>query len=60
MNVGAPFVAHPEPAELVEPSERAFDHPAIDAKAAAMLNSPVVDEWPEVRRSSSDRIRSAS
>ena len=48
MNVGAPFVAHPEPAELVEPGEGAFDHPAIGAKAAAMLNPPVVDEGQDV------------
>lgn len=48
MNVGAPFVAHSEPAKLVEPSEGAFDYPAVDAKAATMLNPAVVDEGPDV------------
>lgn len=48
MNVSTPFVANPEPPELVEPGEGSFDHPPIDTKAAAVLNPPVVDEGPNI------------
>ena len=37
MNLGLPFVADAQPAKLMQPGDRALDHPAGAAKAAPML-----------------------
>ncbi len=37
MDVVAPFLSNTETSELMQPSERAFHDPAIDAQAAAVL-----------------------
>ena len=36
MDVSAAFIAHLQATELMEPGERAFDDPAMDAQAAAV------------------------
>ena len=36
MNVGAALVAHPQPAELVQPPQGPFHHPAVHSQPAAV------------------------
>ncbi len=36
VNVGAPLVAHPQATELMQPAQRAFDHPTILAETTTM------------------------
>jgi hypothetical protein len=37
MDVIAPFVTGTQPAHLMEPTDRPFDHPSVNAQAAAMF-----------------------
>jgi hypothetical protein len=51
VNIGTAFVANAQAAELIQPTERALDHPAGSAQAAAM--------WPARARQSSGDAQSA-
>lgn len=43
MHVGPAFIAHSQPAELMQPGEGSLDDPARGAKMAAMLAAPLAD-----------------
>jgi hypothetical protein len=43
MHVGPTFIAHAQPAKLVQPGERALDHPARQAKMAAVPGEAFAD-----------------
>ncbi len=40
MDVGAALVAHPQPAELVQPTQGPLDHPAMHSQPAAVFRAP--------------------
>ena len=40
MDVGPPFITDPQATELMQPRERAFNHPAIEPQAAAVGRPP--------------------
>ena len=40
MDVGAALVAHPQPAELVQPSQGPLHHPAVHPQTAAVFRAP--------------------
>lgn len=44
MDVSPALEAHAEAAEVMEPGDRALDHPAIDAEATSVLVGPVREE----------------
>ena len=40
MNVGAALVAHPQPADLMQPPQGPFHHPAVHSQPAAVFRAP--------------------
>ena len=40
MDVSAALVAHPQPAELVQPTQGPLDHPAVHRQPAAVFRAP--------------------
>lgn len=44
MNFCTTFVAHPKSPELVQPTVRAFDDPAVDAQTASVLGATFCQE----------------
>jgi len=45
MHIGPSFIAHPQPAKLVKPGERALDHSARQAQMAAVTGKALADLW---------------
>ena len=50
MDVSAALVAHPQPAELVQPSQGPLDHPAVHSQPAAVFGAPPGQGWRDVPR----------
>ena len=40
MDVGAALVAHPQPAEPVQPTQGPLDHPAVHSQPVAVFRAP--------------------
>jgi hypothetical protein len=57
MNVGAPFVAHAQSPELMQPAAGAFDNPTVDAQSASMLGVALGQEWLDSRLPQSLAVR---
>ena len=47
MDIGASFIADPQPSELVQPRDGALDHPAeaTEARVACDVRSPHEHRW---------------
>ncbi len=48
MDVSAALVAHPQPAELVQPSQGPLHHPAVNPQPAAVFGAPPSQGWRDV------------
>lgn len=47
MHIGPTSIAHPQPAKLVQPGERALDDPARPAQMAAVFGASLADLRPD-------------
>ena len=50
MDVSAALVAHPQPAELVQPSQGPLHHPAVHSQSTAVFGAPSGQDWRDVAR----------
>ena len=50
MDVSAALVAHPQPAELVQPSQGPLHHPAVNPQPAAVFRAPSGQDWRNAAR----------
>ena len=48
MDIGSSLVTDAQPAELMEPGQRTFYHPAMNAQATAMQGVPSRQQWANV------------
>ena len=50
MDVSTALVAYPQPAELVQPTQGPFDHPAVHSEPTAVLGPSSGQDWRDVAR----------
>ncbi len=57
MNVGSPLIANAQPAELVQPCQGSFYHPAIDAQATPVPGKALCQNRLDPQRSQRPPVR---